>query len=193
MTRRNESINLFNWINQKTDGSQSVVELGAMFCDKLRFVSPTAKTKIGIEIWEPYINAEFDHFGTPVFKDCIRIHGSVLNYRELLKGYELDTAMIIDVLEHFNKEDGIEWIENLKEDFNKIILMVPAGVFPQDVDHTGFEAHEYQTHRSSWYEEDINRLGFNEVILDNNFHSNPELVAKGLDTGCWFCVWTKNS
>lgn len=184
-------INLQNWIKEKTHDSTSVVELGAMFFEKLKHVSPTVKTKIGIEIWEPYINSEVDHFGVPVFNDCIKIHGDVLNYRELLKDYQLDTAMIIDVLEHFEKDIAFEWIENLKKDFNKILLMVPAGYFPQDIDHSGFKADEYQKHRSFWYEDDIKKLGFSEVLLDEYFHSNPQLIADKMDTGCWFCVWEK--
>ena len=184
-------INLNQWINEKTANSKSVVELGAMFFEKLKHVSPNVKTRIGIEIWEPYITSEVDHFGVPVFKDCIRIHGSVLDYKNLLAGYELDTAMIIDVLEHFDKEVAFKLINDLKQDFNKIILMTPAGYFPQDIDHSGFHADEYQKHRSFWYDEDIAKLGFNEVILDTIFHTNPELEANKMDTGCWFCVWEK--
>lgn len=191
MKKSNGRINLQNWIRHNTENSTSVVELGAMFFEKLKHVSPTVKTKIGIEIWEPYIKSEIDHFGVPVYKDCIKIHGDVLNYKNLLKDYPLDTAMIIDVLEHFEKNIAIEWIENLKKDFNKIILMVPAGYFPQDIDHSGFHADEYQKHRSFWYEEDINKLGFTEAVLDEFFHANPELIANKMDTGCWFCVWEK--
>lgn len=191
MKKSNGRLNLQNWIQQNTNGSVSVVELGAMFFEKLKHVSPTVKTKIGIEIWEPYINSEVDHFGVPVFKDCIKIHGSVLDYKNLLSDYELDTAMIIDVLEHFEKDVAFKWIKELKNDFKKIILMVPAGYYPQEIDHSGFKADEYQKHRSSWYEEDIIKLGFTEVVLDEYFHANPELLANKMDTGCWFCVWQK--
>ena len=184
-------VNLQQWIREKTNGSITVVELGAMFFEKLKHVSPTVQTKIGIEIWEPYIKSDVDHFGVPVLQDCIKIHGSVLDYKELLKNYEKDTAMIIDVLEHFDKDVAFKFFNDLKKDFKKIILMVPAGEFPQTEDHSGFEAHDYQTHRSSWYEEDIIKLGFDEIILDDMFHTNPELIANNMDTGCWFCVWTK--
>jgi hypothetical protein len=186
------TILLNQWINQKTKDSNSVVELGAMFFEKLKHVSSTIKIKIGIEIWEPYIKSDVDHFGVPVFEDCIKIHGSILDYKTLLSGYELDTAMIIDVLEHFDKDIAFDLINNLKQDFNKIILMVPAGYYPQDIDHSGFHADEYQKHRSSWYEEDIRKLGFGEVVLDELFHYNEELATKKMDTGCWFCVWVKN-
>lgn len=186
-----KQVNLRNWIKEKTNGSTTVVELGAMFFEKLKHVSNSVKTKIGIEIWEPYITAKADHFGIPVIEDCVKIHGNVLEYKQLLFGYDLDTAMIVDVLEHFEKEVAFDWIANLKSDFNKIILMVPAGVFPQEVDHSGLGGDEYQTHRSSWFEADIEKLGFDEVVLDASYFSNPELVANNMDTGCWFCVWNK--
>lgn len=187
----NKRVNLNQWINEKTTNSKTVIELGSMFFEKLSHVSSTVETRVGIEIWEPYIKSDVDHFGKPVFKDCIRIHGDILKYRELVKDYNFDTAMIVDVLEHFDKDVAFKLISDLKEDFNKIILMVPAGEFPQEVDHSGFEAHEYQKHRSSWREEDIEKLEFTEVILDGYFHWNPELAANNMDTGCWFCVWTK--
>jgi hypothetical protein len=191
MNKITSRVDLKSWIRQKTSGSKSVVELGAMFFEKLKHVSDTVETKIGIEIWEPYIHSEVDHFGVPVIKDCVKIHGSVLDYKNLLKDYDLDTAMIIDVLEHFDKDVAFEWIENLKKDFKKIILMVPAGVFPQEEDHSGFGAHEYQTHKSSWFEKDIEKLNFTEVIIDPVFHSNPVLVQNHMDTGCWFWVCEK--
>jgi hypothetical protein len=187
----NKRVNLNNWINLNTINSKTVIELGSMFFEKLSHVSPTVETRVGIEIWEPYLKSEVDHFGKPVFKDCIKIHGDVLNYRNLVKDYTFDTVMIVDVLEHFDKDVAFELINDLKEDFNKIILMVPSGEFPQDVDHSGFGAHEYQKHRSYWYQSDIEKLGFTENVLDAHFHSNPELVANNMDTGCWFCVWVK--
>lgn len=188
----NRRINLNQWINSNTTNSKTVIELGSMFFEKLSHVSSTVETRVGIEIWEPYLKSVVDHFGKPVFKNCVKIHGDALNYRELVKSYDFDTAMIVDVLEHFDKDVAFKLIADLKEDFNKVILMVPAGEFPQDVDHSGFGAHEFQKHRSSWYQEDIEKLGFTENVLDANFHSNPELVANKMDTGCWFCVWTKN-
>jgi len=186
-----KKVTLNQWIREKTNGSKSVVELGAMFFEKLKHVHDRVKTKIGIEIWQPYLDSDVDHFGQPVNTDCIKIQGDVLNYKELLKDYDLDTAMIIDVLEHFEKDVAYEWIENLKEDFNKIILMVPAGYFPQEEDHSGFGADGYQTHRSVWVEEDIKKLGFTDMVLDDVFHTNPQLVKDKMDTGCWFCVWSK--
>lgn len=181
----NQSINLDTWINQKTKDSKSVVELGAGFFDRLSNVHNTVPIKIGIEIWKPYIdNAKYNN--------CIKIHGNIKHYKFLLEKYDLDTVMIIDVLEHFDKEVGFKLIEDLKENFNKIILMLPIGDFVQDKDITGFEAHDFQKHRSYWYEEDILKLNFNENIIDLLFHDVNNRKDLGLPTACYFGVWEKS-
>jgi hypothetical protein len=177
-------VGLVEWIKSNTITSKSVVELGAGFFAKLGSVHPNVQLKVGIEIYQPYID-------NATFNDCIKIQGSALNYKELLKGYEIDTVMIIDVLEHFEKNVGYELINNLKNDFQKIMLMLPVGTFEQNKDVTGFGGHEYQTHKSYWYVDDIQKLNFNENFIDPNFHASPERVSNHLDIGCYFGVWNK--
>ena len=180
-----KKVNLSQWINQNTVGSTSVVELGAGFFRRLADVDSSVKTKIGIEIYKPYIdNAEYH--------DCIKIHGDALKYRELLIGYDLDTVLIVDVLEHFEKEVGFNWINNLKQDFKKILLMLPVGKYEQHEDVTGFGGHEYQTHRSYWYVDDIEKLKFNRDYIDPTYHAINHMENLGnLDTACYFGIWNK--
>lgn len=172
-----QKVDFYDWIKQNTTSSISVVEMGAGFFQNLRYVDSYI-TKIGIEIWKPYID-------NAVFNDCIKIHGNILEYRNLVRDFVLDTVMIIDVLEHFDQETGYKWIDDLKKDFNKILLMLPSGKHEQNSDTTGFGAHEYQTHRSYWYDKDVEKLNFTENIIDDTFHK------KQGETGCYFCVWKK--
>ena len=177
-------MNLNTWINENTENSIGVVELGAGFFKRLGEVHPSVKTKIGIEIYEEYIkHAEYDN--------CIKILGDALNYNILLANYDLDTVMIIDVLEHFEKDVGYELIGRLKRDFIKILLMLPVGKFEQELDVTGYGGHEYQKHRSYWYKEDINKLNFTDNVIDEYFHANADRINNNLDTGCYFGVWKK--
>lgn len=177
-------INSPQWINSNTMSSTTVVELGAGFFKNMNHVSSNVKTKIGIEIYEPYINNAINN-------DCIKIHGDALKYRELLVKYDFETVLIYDVLEHFDKDVALKLISDLKTDFKKILLMLPFGKYEQHEDVTGYGAHEYQTHRSYWYEEDILKLGFNDNIIDLNYHATPNRVDNNLDTGCYFGVWNK--
>lgn len=192
MNKTRQSVELDNWIYVNTMGSKCVVELGAGFFYRLACVPQQVPLKIGIEIYEPYvINAKYN--------DCVKIHGDALKYKELLLNYDhdstdlFDTVMIIDVLEHFDKDVGVKLIEDLKNDFNKILLMMPVGKFVQDVDVTGHGGHEYQKHRSYWYEEDIEKLGFTENIYDDRFHITKERVENNEDIGCFFGVWKNNT
>jgi len=174
----NENVILEKWISDKTLNSHTVVELGAGFFNQLQYVNKNVKIKIGIEIWLPYIvNATYN--------DCIKIQGDILNYNNLLKEYELDTVMLCDVLEHFVMNDGYDLISRLKKDFNKILLMLPYGVHKQENDITGYGADEYQQHKSYWFKDDIEKLEFDDDILDLCFQGNPLHV-------CYFGVWYKN-
>lgn len=174
-------MNLGRWIKHVSGGSKSLVELGAGFFGHLESLNESVEEKIGIEIYQPYIdNASYD--------DCIKIQGDVRNYRELLKDYQPDTAMIIDVLEHLTMEDALELIDKLKEDFEKIMLMLPVGNHPQETDLTGYGGHEYQTHRSTWNLKEIENLGFQDNVIDDRFHQGDPVK----DAGCYFGVWTKD-
>jgi hypothetical protein len=173
---------LLPWINSETSGFNTVVELGAGFFNRLE--STDCKYKIGIEIWAEYIaNAKYNK--------CTKIQGDLLEYRRLLPGLNLGAyvCMLIDVLEHFDKEVAIKLIKDLKKDFKKIILMIPCGIYAQDKDVTGYGAHEYQTHRSYWSKDDILNLDFQENINSPDFHLKN--VKAGDDTSCFFCTWER--
>ncbi len=176
-----KNIRLNDWIDYSTAGATSVVELGAGFFNRLSAVNDSVSEKIGIEIWKPYIdNAKYN--------DCIKIEGDALDYRKLLVGYEPEICMLIDILEHFDKKVAIDLIASLKKDFEKIILMIPCGLYAQNKDVTGYGAHNHQTHRSYWYDDDILSLGFQENIKDSTFHVRN--VSAGHDTACYFCRWS---
>lgn len=156
-----------------------------VFFNRLSDVHQNVKIKIGIEIYKPYIdNAKFHN--------CIKIHGDALNYKVLLKKYDVDTVLIVDVLEHFKKEIGFNLINVLKEDFNRILLMLPIGKYEQHRDVTGFGGHEYQTHNSYWYIDDIKKLEFNNNIIDPTFHpKHHQGDIINIDTACYFGIWDK--
>ena len=182
----NGCVNLSQWINENTVGSISVVEMGAGFFNRLADVHNSVILKIGIEIYKSYID-------NATYHNCLKFQGDALKYRELLVGYQLDAVLIVDVLEHFEKEVGFNWINDLKQDFNKILLMLPTGKYEQSEDVTGFGAHEYQKHRSYWYVEDIEKLQFGENVIDPVFHpAHYGEKISNIDTACYFGVWKKS-
>ncbi len=180
-----KKINLSEWISENTKDSNTVVELGAGLFNRLKDVHSSVPIKIGIEIWKPYIDRAIYH-------DCIKIHGNLKLYKDLLVSYELDTVMLIDILEHFEKEEAFKLIDNLKQDFNKIILMLPSGKYEQEEDCYNLGADDFQKHRSFWYDEDLSMLAFTENIVDSFFHNKNDRQKMGLPTACYFLVWNKS-
>jgi hypothetical protein len=165
----------YNWLKCSTIDCESVLELGAGFFQNLNFVHNNVKIKTGIEIWQPYID------NSKSKPEVIKIQGDLRNYKNLSD--IRDCVILADILEHFERNEAINLFNSLKTDFRKICLMIPKGVQEQSEDLTGYGAHEYQQHRSFWYEQDLIDLGFTEIIVDNNFHS--------IDHGCMFAVLKK--
>lgn len=174
-------MDLNTWISKNTEGSEIVVEFGAGFFDKLRAVHSSVKERIGIEAYEPYIAAA-------QYQDCTKIAGDMRLFKELVDPAKYDTALFVDSLEHISMEDAITLISEVKASFKKILLMIPEGVHNQTTDVTGYGGHTYQTHRSTWYEKDLQQLGFQTVEVDPKFHSGagPEKAE-----GCLFAIWTR--
>lgn len=172
-------MNLYNWIAENTKNNNCVVEFGSMFFDKLSHTRSTKK--IGIEIWKPYIEAA-------KYDGCVKIHGDFREFEKLISKEDMDCAMFIDTLEHLTKEDAVILMEKVMNKFNKVLLMIPEGDYPLHKDVTGMGADEHQTHRSTWFLEDIKKLGFKNIIVDPVFHSGSGYK----NTGCIFAIWNKD-
>ena len=175
---------LNSWIGENTEGSSTVVELGAGFFSKMTAVSPSVQKKIGIEIWESYITQANNIGNCP---ECTKILGDILHFEDLISKEDMDCCMVVDVLEHFDRDVAVNLVQRIKNNFNKFILMVPEGNHPQDTDVTGHGADEYQKHRSTWRQENLEELGFDQIILYKNFHTHQA----GKDNGCLFAIWVK--
>lgn len=174
--------NWYTWVNQELYMFDTVLELGAGFFDRLAIIKNSTARKIGIEIFSPYIeNARF--------KDCIMISGDMRHYRILTKKWWTGSkaAMFFDSLEHIDMDSAIVLVKQLKEDFDKIIFMVPRGNCPQDKDVTGYDNHEGQTHKSTWNDADIIGIGMTNILVDDNFHKDSLTDEKG----CYFAKWEK--
>ena len=175
---------LGDWIKQNTEGSKTIVEFGAMYFDKLDHTSPEAE-RIGIEIWRPYIDSSWNKASSSIK----RIQGDFLKFEELIEEKEMDCAMFIDTLEHISKEQATDLINKVKQKFNKIILFIPKGNHPQTEDVPGHGAHEYQTHRSSWMEKDLEELGFTDIVAHETFHASE---GPKKNHAAMFAIWERD-
>lgn len=168
-----DSPTLASWLHEETHGASVVVDLGAGFFDKLRYAPPMCK-KIGIEIFPAYLG-----FAPP---GVIARLGDIREWDMILKHDDCDVAMLIDVIEHMSKADGITLLRGLKEVFRKILVMTPDGFVEQNDDVTGYE-NSWQVHECGWTKEELEAEGF-IVSVQENFH--PHISRNAL-----FAVWTR--
>lgn len=99
-----------------------------------------------------------------------------------------DFVLGIDFLEHLDPDDAQKIAEMMKRVASKMILFVPEGNHPQDSDGYNLGGDYWQTHRSTWYAEGLEALGFTvERWVD--FHRWA--IEKGCDPGALWATWTK--
>src|SRR5690606_2815779 len=74
-----------------------------------------------------------------------------------------DLILLIDVLEHFEKNDGILLLKTLLQNHGCILVSTPKIPTPQQ-DAFG---NVYETHRSAWSMQELQSLGFSAFISDD--------------------------
>ena len=138
-----------------------------------------AKHRIGIDACEKAIS-HANHGNNGV----VFMVGDLLRLPNLISD-KMDCVIGIDIIEHFEKEDAYQLIFDC-EDIADMCLMffIPVGLHPQTKDDRGFDNDYYQTHRSSWYPEDMEELGYT-VHYFPNWHKNP---APGKEKGAMWCL-----
>lgn len=184
------------FIGNGTDGTNIACEPGAGLFSNFQFIK--SNKKIGIGLIQDYIDNR-----TYVADDCVAIHGDALEFNKLIDG-EVDVFLLLDFLEHLNKDDGLRLINRLKLHSSRILIFTPHGTFNQDgvaaykfakddlYIKNASEAIEAQRHKSTWYVDDLESLGFN-VELDNNWHPSVDDKEQFRDDGgaVMLAVWNK--
>ncbi|WP_043756953.1 methyltransferase domain-containing protein [Imhoffiella purpurea] len=85
--------------------------------------------------------------------------GNALDLLRNLHDDSYDLVIALAILEHFDQDEGLEFLSHLKRIGKKCIISVPKKVMPQEV--TGYP---YETHRSHWSDTDLAACGFNRFI-----------------------------
>ena len=183
MIKKVVGFSFYPWFIKEMSGYDTVLDLGAGSFNHLGEIG--AKVKIGIESFQPYID-------NAVFKDCHMICGNMIHYRDLTMDLweGRKAVMLIDALEHIPMPFAMKLVKELKEDFDKILIMSPRGYDYQDKDVTGLGNDEGQTHKSFWFDEDMEKLNMTEVLVDEDYHRNEHPFP---DKGCYFAVWNKKT
>lgn len=104
-------------------------------------------------------------------------------------GRRWDFVLGVDFIEHLARDHAHLVIANMKMAEHAVILFVPEGNHPQDKDFYSMGGDHWQTHRSTWYAEDLEQLGFTvERWVD--FH-RWAVNDRGNDPGALWAVWRR--
>ena len=94
----------------------------------------------------------------PLIPEWAYDHVEVGDALEVLKGRadgQYDLVLALAIIEHFSKEEGGRFLDELVRVGGRVIVSVPKQVMPQEVPGKPFE-----THRSNWSDADFRAKGF---------------------------------
>lgn len=197
MEKIENSFRLSPVIVERTKGAKTVCEIGAGIF-RMFHLYPAGATKVGIELMQSYIDKRVNRQD-----GIVAIQGNAMDFEKLLDeaGYteSFDVILLIDFIEHLDKQDSIDLIERTKSRAKKVFVFTPLDEHPQDgEDSYGFAfadikrhvdsrgeakaAIEAQRHKSTWHLSDFEDMKFDVVQVNRNFHPGQH---KGAIWGEW--------
>jgi hypothetical protein len=118
---------------------------------------------------------------------CIEPHWEYADYLDA-NGYEVirdtglsglnrvnhvDSIVALDVIEHMEKQEGVEFLRKAVEKAKQVIVFTPFGFLPQEEtgssDAWGMNGQKWQRHRSGWLPSEFEGW---RVFVDKHFHLN---------------------
>ncbi len=133
---------------------KNVLDLGCGEKSPLRYIKAEKEFKdlysIGVDIFYPYILENIEKN---------KIHSKYLNQNIFEIDFPektFDCTIMLDVIEHFEKDDFLKFLPKLEKISKKIIVLTPNGFVPQE-EH---DNNPFQIHKSGWTTSDMEKLGF---------------------------------
>lgn len=125
---------------------------------------------VGCGSWSPLANVKktFYSVGIDIHKESIgkikkkKIHdeyrvGDVLKLNKFFKPKSFDAVVALDVVEHFEKKEGLELIKQMESIAKrKVIIFTPYGFLRQHP-HDG---NPFQEHKSGWTISEFDKMGY---------------------------------
>lgn len=162
----------------------SVVELGCGNGNNLRQCKQ-ALVKVGVEVVADYPVRNED--------DIIFEIGDALEWAKRYDKEAFELVLLIDVLEHFEKEKGKELLQQAQRIcHDKILLWMPEGDCPQNQEvyvSDGYPYQPSQDHVAQWTKEELEEFDF-DVARWDNYHFNRETGQQSVPA--LFAVWRRN-
>ncbi len=166
--------------------SKSVTDFGAGLGTYHEKVADVARFYKLIEVHPPYCAVLRERVGR---RANVEVHE--LNVLDVTRvplsesEFHCDVAMAIDVIEHLEMAHARQVITAMQLLASTVVLFIPEGHHPQEVDNYKMGGDRWQTHRSTWWAGDLEALGL-KVERWVDFHAG---TGGGKDPGALFAVW----
>lgn len=144
--------------------SYSILDIGCGIGDYLKYTNNNQRV-VGVEPHLPYIlkAREVAPWVEYVNKDALDFFSST--------DEKFDCILLIDVIEHLEEDDAIKLVEEAKKHCKGIIFsQIPIGIHEQNEDVWNLGGEFWQTHRSTWVPENIDKLGFSFLQIWNEWY-----------------------
>jgi hypothetical protein len=147
---------LFQRIVSEVKISDDVIDIGAGLEAPWQVAfQKRAHRLVLLDAHQPYLDANVTR-GPNVEKVCGQVPDALGRYRPS----EFDVAMMIDFIEHLDAHTATMTIREAQRIARKVVVFTPDGHSPQDIDAYQMGADYWQTHRSEWSRELLERHGF---------------------------------
>jgi len=140
-----------------TQGAKSVVDYGCGDCRHLAML-PSTMSRVGVDLV---------HHGPPP-EGVVLITADIRSVSETA-----DVALLVDVIEHLEKSDGLRLVDELKKRHKTIIVFTPKGFWDNKDGEAAYPDNPLQKHLSGWEPEDL--PGF-DIDITTKYGPAPETI-----------------
>lgn len=159
--------------------AESVLDIGCGIGDYLKYTHPRQRV-VGVEPHAPYIEKAREVAPWAEFVNTDALQFLARNEEQF------DCVLLIDVIEHLTEEDAVRMVHLAQRLARRMLFaQIPIGFHPQERDVWNLGGDYWQTHRSTWDEGNIGRLGFTNVIFWRDWYDWEE-EAKSRDMALAF-------
>jgi len=134
------------------DDCDSILDLGCGHSSGIRYLKKRKKYTVGVDLSEECIRISRER----------NIHDEnfvldILDIEKKIKPKSFDCVILLEVIEHLTKNEGLQIIKKMEKiATKKIVVTTPNGFLPQDE----YDENIYQFHKSGWKTKDFKKLNF---------------------------------
>ncbi len=131
--------------------SKSLLDVGCGSNSPIRNFSNNLEC-VGVDLFQPSIDKSK---ANNIHDKYVKIN--IMDIGEHFPENSFDCVLASDVIEHFEKEEGLQLIKMMEKIARKkVIIFTPNGFMPQEA----CEGNPWQEHKSGWEVEEMKNLGF---------------------------------